>query len=327
MTVALPSEIEAEGQVIGALLIDSALVQNSAQKLRPSDFVDQYHRTTFALLIRMQRRGAPVDIVSVHQQLSTADVFKDSSVSPAEYLALTGDAVATIAHCDYYADLVVEASRKRRIHDIGTTAAEHALNGKPSGELLADLGASIEDLRRETDVGGRFKLITSRELAEGDYRVDYLIPGILVAGQPTVLGGPKKVLKTSLLADLAISLDTGGCFLGLFRVSRQCRVLLLSGESGIATLKETANRICVAANRNLADLGVLFCEQLPRFSDPTHIEELGRIIEGESLDVVMVDPAYKCMSGEHAGNVFTQGGQLTPALLTNSIRTQAARGG
>src|SRR5262245_10097736 len=74
----------------------------------------------------------------------------------------------------------------------------------------------------------------------------WLVEGILVAGQPGVLGGPKKALKSSLAVDLAISIGTGTPFLGRFAVPRRRRVALFSGESSRATLQDTARRVCAA---------------------------------------------------------------------------------
>ena len=78
-----------------------------------------------------------------------------------------------------------------------------------------------------------------------------------MAGQPCILAGGKKCLKTSLLIDLGISLAMGGCFLGKLRVNRAARVGIMSGESGLATIQETARRIAAAAGYRLADIGGL----------------------------------------------------------------------
>src|SRR3974390_3509885 len=62
----------------------------------------------------------------------------------------------------------------------------------------------------------------------------WLVDNVLVEGQPAVIGGPKKTLKTTCALDLAISLATGTPFLGHFRVAQPVRVAVLSGENGTA---------------------------------------------------------------------------------------------
>jgi RecA-family ATPase len=59
---------------------------------------------------------------------------------------------------------------------------------------------------------------------------------VLVKGMPGILGGPKKTLKTSTLADLVVSLGSGPPFLGPFKVYRKAKVLFVSAESGEATV-------------------------------------------------------------------------------------------
>ena len=56
--------------------------------------------------------------------------------------------------------------------------------------------------------------LTSSELAMGDYTLEYLIDRTLVAGQPCIVAGGHKTLKTSVMVDMAISLSSAGFFLG-----------------------------------------------------------------------------------------------------------------
>ncbi len=98
----------------------------------------------------------------------------------------------------------------------------------------------------------RFQRITSAELAGGDYSLSYLVENVLVDQQPGLVAGPHKSLKTNLLVDLSISLAIGGRFLGAFNVPESVRVGIMSGESGLATLQETATRIARSAGRDLA---------------------------------------------------------------------------
>jgi hypothetical protein len=89
----------------------------------------------------------------------------------------------------------------------------------------------------------------------------WLVRGLLVAGQPVVLGGPMKCLKTATLIDLALSVANGTPFLGRFEVERPVRVALINGEGGQVAVQETARRVCQAKGIDLA-LGV-GCGQRP----------------------------------------------------------------
>lgn len=157
-----------------------------------------------------------------------------------------------------------------------------------------------------------FRRITCHELATGDYSLDYLIDGMLVDLQPMIVAGPKKALKTSVLVDLGLSLATGGHFLGYFRILRCCRVAMMSGESGLATLQETARRICHAAGRELADVnGLIFSDQLPHLGDAAHLHGLKEFLKGDEIEVLILDPAYLCLDSDgNEGNLFLMGARL-----------------
>src|SRR5262249_4006653 len=133
---------------------------------------------------------------------------------------------------------------------------------------------------------------------------------VLVAGQPGVIGGPKKTLKTPFAVDLAISIGTGTRFLGRFPVPPKKRVAYLSGESGPATLQETAKRICKARKANLAKCDVLWSFDLPQLSSRAALGRLGAAIAENEVEVVFIDPLYLCLLGSggvSATNLFETG--------------------
>src|SRR5438270_10596860 len=116
---------------------------------------------------------------------------------------------------------------------------------RPAGPAPADPGAS------------GIVAMTSAQFAAADFALEWLAEGALVAGQLGVIGGPKKSLKTSVAADLAISLATATPFLGRFAVPKARRTALFSAESGGAALRETAQRVCAARRVALPACGVL----------------------------------------------------------------------
>jgi hypothetical protein len=165
-----------------------------------------------------------------------------------------------------------------------------------------------------------FRPITSREFAAGDYRPTWLIKWLLVKGQPALIGGPKKVLKTTLLIDLAVALASGEPFLGhqRFEITKRYRTAMLSGESGQHTLQETAFRVCAFHGLKLKDLDILWDFRLPQLSDQKQLDRFRKGLERHKVEVVVVDPLYLCLLGGSSpvksSDVFGMG----PLLLTVS---------
>lgn len=154
--------------------------------------------------------------------------------------------------------------------------------------------------------------LTSAELMASDERVEYLINGLLVAGQPCILAGQKKCLKTNILIEMAISLATKAEFLGKFIVPDAVTVGIMSGESGIATIKETAERIARSKSLKLENCNnISWMFDLPKFGNPRHEEKLEQFIKEKEIKVLMIDPAYLCLPiGGDAGNLFMVGNVL-----------------
>ncbi len=158
-----------------------------------------------------------------------------------------------------------------------------------------------------------FEAITSQQLDENEYELEYLINGVLVRGQPGVIAGPKKTLKTNISIDLALSLSSGGRFLDHFAADQEVRVGVMSGESGAATIQETARRIAASKSSRLQDFAnVLWSFALPQLNNAEHIDALRRFIETHRLDVLILDPTYLMMLGlgNDAGNLFAVGSFL-----------------
>jgi hypothetical protein len=147
------------------------------------------------------------------------------------------------------------------------------------------------------------------ELLDGDFRVEFIIDGIYVAGQPLLIGGMQKTLKTNILLDAAVSLASQTPMLGKFEVKRQMRVAVMTGESGLGTVQETVGRIMRAKGIDRDALrGRLFItEELPQAADARHHAALKEFLERDKIEFVVIDPAYLCMPSEENGNLFKQG--------------------
>ena len=173
-----------------------------------------------------------------------------------------------------------------------------------SGQQAADNG---ETERPKFEI----RVCSSAELDATKFSVAYFVDYLLAKNQPSIIAAPQKALKTTIAADLLLSIASGERFLGEFSIASQARSLFMSGESGFAILQETARRICEAKGRRLAEIENLWwTEQLPQFGNATHIEETRRIIRDHGIELLTIDPCYLAMPGGDAGNLFIQGALL-----------------
>lgn len=180
--------------------------------------------------------------------------------------------------------------------------------------------------------GYQFAPRTLAQLAEEVQPPEWLVEGLLVRGQTAVIGAPLKTMKTSLAADLAVSLATGTPFLGTFKVYRPIRVALLSGESGEWSTWDTIRRVFASrANRrgqpvNPARVdGLLVDFRLPQLGVEEDLGALARGLREHRVDVLILDPLYLALlSGTdlQASNLFDVGpllARVTRACLDAGV--------
>jgi RecA-family ATPase len=159
----------------------------------------------------------------------------------------------------------------------------------------------------------QFRLLTGAQLNSSQFETRYLIPGLLAAGQPGGIFGAFKTLKTSLAADLMISLASGTPFLGRFPVTAAGRVLFLSGQSGLAALQSIARRICAQRGLSLESLdNLMLSPDLPRLDRPADVKALQQLVEEKRPVCVVIDPAYLAMGSDNSRNLFAMGQLLRP---------------
>jgi hypothetical protein len=208
------------------------------------------------------------------------------------------DAYARLNHGGDYSAAAKELARIGYGDKPRVEYADHNLRDQ-------DPSAAPREQKRETVT---FNRITCAELANGDYSLEFLVDDILVKGQPGLLAGPPKGCKTTALIDLAISLTTATRFLNRFDVSEPVRVAVMTGESGLATIQETARRVCESRGLRLEDNANLFWyADVPRFGDPEHIEAVRKLCVDDAVVVLLIDPAYLAMPGANADNLMMQG--------------------
>lgn len=223
---------------------------------------------------------------------------------------------------DYFVGRLHEVHCRREAIDIHL----QRLNAAYSGELELALDGTERSTLSVNPTKFSIESVSSSELATSNYTLDYFVDGVLTCGQPCVIGGASKSLKTSIAIDLAISLDSGKEFLNQYAISKRAKVGVISGESGKASIQSTAKRISECKQLELADLGVAWAFDIPQISDPSHLRELKRFIQKNGIEVLILDPVYLALlnreSAGNATNVFMMGAVLRAfSLMISELGT------
>jgi len=218
-----------------------------------------------------------------------------------------------------YLPVAVVAEHERKSRDTFLKLQDANLASVDLSRIVGDKAATENKQRID------FGIIDSRTFAGTVYATEYLIDGVMINGLPQLYGGPSKTLKTSILVDQCLSLSSATPFLGRFDVPKTKRCLMLSSESGTATLQETAKRICKAKGIDLGELGDImhWGFRPPQLTDAKHNAELTDFVLKNRIDVIAIDPAYLSMNlqGNDASNQFAVG-----AVLSNLTTLQADTG-
>ncbi len=249
--------------------------------------------------------GCEVVIIPDRDNAGDAGSVK-SAAALAGHTTTTRLAVLPAEHRDSDGEDVRDCLKKKNGESSVKHCIEHAKRVDSTGKLAKDI---------------EYRWISCEGLDTGDFRIEFLVDNVLVRGQPCVIGGPSKTLKTSIVVDLGISLAKSHKFLGHWWVKKPVNVGIMTGESGMATLQSTARRVCESKGLQLRDIDRLWwSEDVPRFDSPEHLEAVRHAIEALSLDVAIIDPLYLALPGANTASL-NEMGELLRAVNTVCTET------
>jgi replicative DNA helicase len=307
--------------VLGVMLRHNDAIPAVAELLRADHFYAYANRLLFTAVVALHADGRPADLVTLADEVKRRGWVEE--VGGYGYLAELWDAAPTAANVESYAAIVRDRAQARGLLHYACDMQARALDGRrPAGRLMEEARAELARLEGGGDTRPRFEFIDSAAFAAADYRREWLVRGLLARDEAAVLGGPYKGLKTSMLLDLAVSCGTATPFLGHFPVDKRVRVGFMSGESGGATLQNTARRVCRKKGVSLADATVRWEFTLPQLADPAHLAAVQADIRRYGLEVLIIDPLYLSLlsgtaaEGKDAANLFDMGPLLLAVAQT-----------
>ena len=244
----LPRESEAEDAVAGGVMLNASALDEIQPMISSADFYQPFNAQVFAAAVELRQVGEPCDLVTVAKKL--VKVFPSEELLSVRLEGLAA-AVPHTAHIRHYAEMVVAASRRRKVIRVAEEAIEAAYGNAETSEIVADAETKLHALL-EADAGS--DAVTIREALEDVFslmergepagvpmgwgklnELYQLQPGnlIYIAARPS-MG------KTGLAANIAINVARTGrkCFLFSLEQSRvEMAGRLLSAWSQVAGTK------------------------------------------------------------------------------------------
>ena len=228
----LPNNIEAEANVLAAMLLSPEVVEDALVELLPDDFYRPSHKTIFIAMHEMYDRNIPIDSISLIDHLNS--MGKLEAVGGEAYVIdLMGNTMA-LASWQHHAEIVRRDSMLREI--IGATNQINALayDAPTDTKEVIERAESMLLSVTEREVRSSYKTLSdfmveayneAQEVSQnqGDVHgaptgypsLDRMLMG-LREGQLIVLGARPAVGKTSFALNLALNAANAGYTVGFF---------------------------------------------------------------------------------------------------------------
>src|SRR5262245_9993253 len=139
----LPSNVEAERCILGAIIIDNALCAQANDCLRPYELFLDSSRKIYKAMLSLYSVGDPIDLITLTEVLRTKGEFAD--VGGATYIASLIDGVPKTDNISHYVRIVKAKAMLRALARICSESLLAVLEEQESGDVLA--GRIIERLQ------------------------------------------------------------------------------------------------------------------------------------------------------------------------------------
>ena len=150
-----PHSVEAEQAVLGGVFLKADTIYTLVDMLTEEDFYLPAHKLIFGAFVELFRKHAPVDLLSVAEQLKT--ISKLEAAGGAVYLAELAQSVISSANAAYYAGLVRDKALLRSLIGSCSDIIGHCFDPSREVQELLDQSEQAVFAISERTTGKNFK--------------------------------------------------------------------------------------------------------------------------------------------------------------------------
>ena len=255
LTRPLPQNVEAEQAVLGAILIESTVMNQVLEILIPEDFYKDAHRKIYNAMIDLDQDNKPIDLLTLFDYLKASGNLIEE-VGESSYLTYLTELVPATENVGYYAKLVKESSILRNLVMTATDIAHKGNEGNLDiDEFIDHAEHRIMDIAQNkikpSFYGSRELAASALEIIETLHQRKELVTGIptgfekldrmtsgLQNSDLIVIAARPGLGKTSFCLNLATHAAIGdGIAVGIFSLEmtkEQLMLRMLSNEAKVS---------------------------------------------------------------------------------------------
>ncbi len=310
-----PQDVESEASCLASILLSKEALLKVLEILQPEDFYLDVHRTVYSTIGELEKKGMPIDLITVKQRLIDTKVFEKIGGDTA--LVDLYRTVSTSANAEFYANRVKELSLRRKLIEVSSEIIEKSYDTSRETKVLLDEVereifkvtqrritselVSIADVLRETmeNIGYMYetkKPVTG--LSSGYIDMDTMLTGfheselIIIAARPSM---GKTAFALNIANHVGLKDKQPVLFFSLEMPATQLATRMLCIEAMIDSQKVRTGSISAEELKKLVQAAGRL-EKAPIFIDDTpglNIFDLRararRIAQREKVGLVIVD--------------------------------------
>jgi replicative DNA helicase len=132
----LPHSADAERAILGAIILDNALVNQSIELLRPDDFYVRAHHHVFRAMISMSERGAEINPILLGEELRREGVLEQ--VGGITFISELTYGLPHFTNVAAYAKVVKDKSLMRQLVKVANKITSEALEEEDEAQIILD---------------------------------------------------------------------------------------------------------------------------------------------------------------------------------------------
>lgn len=264
----LPSNLEAERALLGAVIVHNAALDVVDDILDAKAFYRQAHGTIWQAITGLREARTRIDFVTLKNELARENALDD--VGGAAYIASLVDGVPSTANAEHYAHIVKEKAQLRGLIYAANTLLTEAYDAdRPAQDILADadrqfvsLSAQSRGTMQGVSTTGLFSDLEARIENKGQITgvptgfdsINDLTSG-WQAGDLVVLAARPSIGKTSFAANTAVAAARSGTRVAFFSLEmrrRQIEYRLWAQLSGVTLARILAGNLGQGDYANLS---------------------------------------------------------------------------